>query len=109
MSVATILDVLVSAHRIIISSYLIGPTLYLYGAAGPSYGSYDVSIDGTSNVSTAYASTNATNYLLYGTSGLTYDNHTLKVTNLGSQSGDEGGDEFLFDYLQTTVQLAPAG
>ncbi|KZP17380.1 hypothetical protein FIBSPDRAFT_830620 [Athelia psychrophila] len=86
-----------------------GPTLFVYGAAGPSYGSYEISIDGGSTVSTAYAAANATNYLLFGTSGLTYDNHTLKVTNLGAQGGDKGGDDLLFDYLQTTVQLAPAG
>ena len=86
-----------------------GPTLFIYGAAGPAYGSYEISIDGSSNVSTAHAAANATNYLLFGTSGLTYDNHTLKVTNLGAQSCDEGGNKLLFDYLQTTVQLAPAG
>jgi hypothetical protein len=31
------------------------------------------------------------------------------VTNLGAQNGDNGGNQLLFDYLETTVQLAPAG
>lgn len=83
--------------------------MFIYGASGPAYGSFEVSIDGSSNVSTAHASANTTNYLLFGTSGLTYDNHSLKVMNLGAQNGDEGGNQLLFDYLETTVQLAPAG
>jgi hypothetical protein len=86
-----------------------GPTLFIYGAAGPAYGSFEISIDGSSNISTAHASQNTSGHLLFSTTSLKYDNHTLKVTNLGAQSGDDGGNQFLFDYLQSTVQLAPAG
>jgi hypothetical protein len=86
-----------------------GPTLFIYGAAGPAYGSFEISIDGGSNVSTAHAPQNASDYLLFSTTSLTYDNHTLKVTNLGAQNGDNGGNQLLFDYLETTVQLAPPG
>ena len=86
-----------------------GPTLFIYGAAGPGYGSFEISLDGGSNVSTAHAPQNVSGHLLFNTTSLEYANHTLKMTNLGAQSGDDGGNQFLFDYLQTTVQLAPAG
>lgn len=81
----------------------------MYGASGPSFGSYEISLDGGSQVLSAHASQNATNYLLYSSTNLTYSNHTLKVTNLGAKDNDNGGNQFLFDYLDTTVQLAPAG
>lgn len=88
---------------------ILGPTIYIYGAAGPTYGSYEISIDGGSHVSSAHASANASSYLLYCNNSLTYGYHTLKVTNLGAKDGDNGGNAFLFDYLDTTVQLAPSG
>jgi hypothetical protein len=87
-----------------------GPALYLYGASGPDYGSYEISIDGGSVILSAYASTNASNpHLLYSNSSLPYANHTLKVTNLGAQNGDQGAGNFLFDYLLATTEIAPSG
>ena len=91
------------------TSVILGPAIYVYGAAGPAYGSYEIFIDDTSHIASAHASSNASGYLLYSTTNLTYDNHTLKVINLGAKDGDNGGNAFLFDYLETTVQLAPAG
>jgi hypothetical protein len=88
---------------------MIGPALFIYGAAGPAYGSYEILLDGISKVSTAYTPQNMSSYLLFNTTSLQYANHTLKVTNLGARSGDNGGNQLLFDYLDTTVQLAPAG
>ena len=58
----------------------------------------------------AYAASNAsTPHLLFGASNLTYGFHELLLRNLGAKSGDAGGNELLFDFIQTTVQLAPAG
>jgi hypothetical protein len=82
----------------------------VYGASGPDYGSYEVSIDGKGVVQSAHAAVNASNpHLLFSTTSLQYSPHTLKLTNLGARDGDAGAQNFLFDYLQTTVQLAPAG
>ncbi|KAF8064396.1 hypothetical protein FPV67DRAFT_1504838 [Lyophyllum atratum] len=87
-----------------------GPALYIYGHSGPSYGSYEVQIDGTTTTSSAYAPTNASGpSLLYAATNLTYAPHTLTLLNLGAKEGDKGGNALFFDYLQTTVQLAPAG
>ncbi|KIM82856.1 hypothetical protein PILCRDRAFT_459073 [Piloderma croceum F 1598] len=86
-----------------------GPTFFIYGAAGPAYGSFEISLDGSSSVSTAHASQNVSGHLLFSNTTLEYANHTLKMTNLGAQNGDDGGNQFLFDYLQFTVQLAPEG
>ncbi|KAF9506400.1 hypothetical protein BS47DRAFT_1367411 [Hydnum rufescens UP504] len=87
-----------------------GPALFVYGASGPDYGSYEVSIDGESIVLSAHASFNASSpHLLYSNSSLSYANHTLKLTNLGAQSTDQGASKFLFDYLLATTQLAPSG
>ena len=87
-----------------------GPAVFIYGYAGPSFGSYEVQIDSTSTVLTAYAANNAsTPYLLFGANNLTYAFHQLVLRNLGAKNGDAGGNEMLFDFIQTTVQLAPAG
>jgi hypothetical protein len=87
-----------------------GPALFVYGASGPDYGSYEVSIDGGSIVLSAHASFNASSpHLLYSNSSLSYANHTLKLTNLGAQSSDQGASKFLFDYLLATTELAPSG
>ena len=87
-----------------------GPAVFIYGYAGPSFGSYEVQIDSTSTVLTAYAANNAsTPYLLFGANNLTYGFHQLVLRNLGAKNGDAGGNEMLFDFIQTTVQLAPAG
>ncbi|KAF5376722.1 hypothetical protein D9615_007837 [Tricholomella constricta] len=87
-----------------------GPALFIYGHSGPAYGSYEVQIDSTTSKFSAYAANNASrSFLLYGASNLTYAPHTLTLRNLGAVNGDAGGDTLLFDYLQATVQLAPAG
>ncbi|KAG5717957.1 hypothetical protein E4T56_gene1716 [Termitomyces sp. T112] len=47
--------------------------------------------------------------LLYGTSNLSYAFHTLILRNVGAKNADAGGNALLFDYLRTTIQLAPVG
>ncbi|KAJ7480584.1 hypothetical protein FB451DRAFT_1085772 [Mycena latifolia] len=87
-----------------------GPAIYVFGAGGPAYGSFEVGLDGTTTQASAYAASNASApYLLYGARNLTYAVHTLSLRNLGRQGSDAGGSAFLFDFLRTTVQLAPAG
>lgn len=86
-----------------------GPAIYIYGHAGPDYGSYEVDIDDVATVLSAHLETNATTpYLLYGASNLTYAQHTLALRNLGAKS-NASGNAFLFDFLQATIQVAPAG
>jgi len=93
-----------------ISFNFTGPAIYVFGASGPAYGSYEVLLDGTSTTKSAYATTNASApYLLYGAGNLSYSTHTLTLRNLGKQGTDAGGGAFLFDFLRATVQLAPAG
>ncbi|KAG6808171.1 hypothetical protein H0H92_005157 [Tricholoma furcatifolium] len=87
-----------------------GPAIFVYGASGPSYGSYEVQLDSEVSTASAYSATNVSEpSLLYGRNNLTYDSHTLTLRNLGAQNRDAGGNSLLFDYLQVTVQLAPAG
>ncbi|KAG8984075.1 hypothetical protein FRB95_006765 [Tulasnella sp. JGI-2019a] len=88
-----------------------GPALYIFGASGPLYGSYAVSIDGVESTYSAYSSANASNpYLLWGSGNLTYDKHTLEIRNLGAaQASDQGASGFLLDYILSTVQLGSAG
>lgn len=57
----------------------------------------------------AYSASNTSTHLLYFADSLTYSTHSLVLRNLGAQPGDAGGNSFLFDFLHTTVQLAPAG
>ncbi|KAJ7594133.1 hypothetical protein C8J56DRAFT_1121302 [Mycena floridula] len=86
-----------------------GPALYIYGHHGPAYGSFSVDIDSSSSTFSAYAATNgSTPQLLYGTSALSYSSHSLVLRNLGAKATGEG-DGLLFDFIRTTVQLAPAG
>ncbi|KAG6898996.1 hypothetical protein C0993_001919 [Termitomyces sp. T159_Od127] len=87
-----------------------GPAIFIYGYSGPSYGSYEIEIDSTVSTLSAYATSNSSgSTLLYGTNNLTYAFHTLTLRNVGAKNEDVGGNTFLFDYLQTTIQLAPAG
>ncbi|KAF8983296.1 hypothetical protein BDQ17DRAFT_741085 [Cyathus striatus] len=87
-----------------------GPAIYVYGHAGPSYGSYSVQIDSFSANFSSYTPNNAsTPHLLYGANNLTYGSHNLVLRNLGTNKGETGGNTFLFDYLQATIQVAPAG
>ncbi|KAG5643656.1 hypothetical protein DXG03_000536 [Asterophora parasitica] len=93
-----------------VSFNFIGPALFIYGSSGPAYGSYEVQIDSVASTFSAYAANNVSgSFLLFGASNLTYAPHTLTLRNLGAKNGDAGGNALLFDYLRTTVQLAPAG
>ncbi|TFK36069.1 hypothetical protein BDQ12DRAFT_668015 [Crucibulum laeve] len=86
-----------------------GPAIYIYGHAGPSYGSYEVQIDSNTSSFSAHAESNAsTPHLLYS-ANLPYSAHTLTLRNLGAKDGDAGGNSFLVDYIQITMQVAPAG
>ncbi|KAF8181035.1 hypothetical protein BJ912DRAFT_882471 [Pholiota molesta] len=89
-----------------------GPALYIYGTKGPSYGSYEVEIDSVALQYSAYQqNTDNSSLLLFSASNLTYASHNIVLRNLGAQPslGDKGGDSFLLDYIQTTIQVAPAG
>ncbi|KAJ6617316.1 hypothetical protein B0H10DRAFT_2218654 [Mycena sp. CBHHK59/15] len=85
-----------------------GSAFYLWGAAGPAFGSYEVTIDDCAEEFSAHAAWNASGYLLYSTKSLAYKEHTVKVTNLGAKRRGEGHN-MLVDFLKTTVELAPAG
>lgn len=94
----------------VLSPLLIGPGVYIYGASGPDYGSYEVNIDGNALRKSAHATANTTfPHLIYSNTTLSNSRHTLKLSNLGALDGDNGANKFLFDYLQATVQLGPAG
>lgn len=82
----------------------------MYGAAGPSYGSYSVDLDGNQTTYSAYAAANASlPYLLYAAHNLSNaTTHSVTMTNLGP-AGAQEGDRMLLDFIQTTVQLAPEG
>jgi hypothetical protein len=87
--------------------------VYVYGDAGPTYGSFEVELDGTKTTLSAYAPDAVKDsekpHLLFGKGDLAYAPHTLVLRNLGKTGDDKGGDAFLLDFLRTTVQLAPAG
>lgn len=88
-----------------------GPAIFIYGHKGPAYGSFEVQIDSNTTATfSAYLATNSSApSLLFSTTNLTYGSHSLILKNLGAKEGDAGGNVLLFDYLQTTVQVAPAG
>ncbi|KAJ7280035.1 hypothetical protein C8J57DRAFT_119034 [Mycena rebaudengoi] len=86
-----------------------GSAFSLYGAAGPAFGSYEISIDDCAEVFSAHAAHNASRHLLFKSDKhLPYKDHTVKVTNLGAKHHGEGTD-LLVDYYTATVDLAPAG
>ncbi|KAF7339070.1 hypothetical protein MVEN_01983400 [Mycena venus] len=85
-----------------------GSVFSLYGAAGPAFGSYEVDVDGRTEIRSAHAAKNASGHLLFSTKSLPYTDHTVKVTNLGAKHYGEGTD-LLVDLLTTTVDIAPAG
>ncbi|KAJ7155310.1 hypothetical protein C8R46DRAFT_1117400 [Mycena filopes] len=86
-----------------------GSEFYLFGAAGPAFGSYAISIDGRkAEECTAHAAQNASQHLLFSTARLPYADHVVKVTNLGTRHRGEGTD-LLVDFVKTTVDIAPAG
>ncbi|KAJ2927990.1 hypothetical protein H1R20_g9115, partial [Candolleomyces eurysporus] len=89
-----------------------GPALYVYGHKGPRFGSIRIGLDTATIEVSAYAASESTSpTLLYSTSNLTYARHSLALTNVGavSSAGDAGGDAFLLDFIQWTIQAAPAG
>jgi len=87
-----------------------GPAIYVYGAIGPAYGTFQVVLDNQATLNgTAFRSAPYTgSYLLFGTSGLTYGNHQITLRNLGVTAVDSG-NALLLDYIQSTIQLAPSG
>ncbi|PPR05431.1 hypothetical protein CVT26_011309 [Gymnopilus dilepis] len=95
-----------------VSLNITGPAIYIYGNTGPAYGSYEVNIDSLSLQYSAFReSASDKTTLLFSASNLTYANHNIILRNLGASAnaGDKGGDAFLLDYIDTTIQLAPAG
>ncbi|KAF9529115.1 hypothetical protein CPB83DRAFT_284511 [Crepidotus variabilis] len=86
-----------------------GAGVYLYGAQGPAYGSYELSIDGKVLKGTNYRQNGSNNasQLIFGASDLTFANHQLVLSNAGA-NGKEG-NALLFDYAVVTAQMAPAG
>ncbi|TFK68794.1 hypothetical protein BDN72DRAFT_960023 [Pluteus cervinus] len=86
-----------------------GPAIYVYGNSGPAFGSFEVNLDGIKTNYSAYAAKNATTpYVLFKADNLTYSKHQLSFKNLGA--GSQGpGDIFFLDYMQQTIQVAPAG
>ncbi|KAL0578803.1 hypothetical protein V5O48_003215 [Marasmius crinis-equi] len=85
----------------------LGPSISVYGHAGPSYGSYAITIDDKVTLTrTAYAATNASlPYALYSTTNLTNTAHTLTLHNLGKQGTDAGGNALLFDFISVPIVL----
>ncbi|KAF8812745.1 hypothetical protein BYT27DRAFT_7086447 [Phlegmacium glaucopus] len=95
-----------------VSLNITGPAVFIYGNTGPLYGSYEVEIDSEVQQYSAYReSSDNSSTLLYSSTSLTYANHNIILRNLGAKPevGDKGGDAFLIDYIQSTIQLAPAG
>lgn len=89
----------------------VGSGIALYGASGPSYGSYQVELDGQITDSTAYAAENGTlPHLLYSSSGLNASQpHSLVLRNLGNNGNTTQGSQMLLDYATLTVAVAPEG
>jgi len=94
-----------------------GPAIYVYGATGPAYGAYEVVLDNEVTLNgTAFRTAPTTgSHLLVAHSSLTYGNHQIVLRNLGASTLNLGsgtvtsGNALLLDYIQSTIQLAPAG
>ncbi|KAJ6621024.1 hypothetical protein B0H10DRAFT_2215554 [Mycena sp. CBHHK59/15] len=84
-----------------------GSAFYLrvWGAAGPAFGSYEVTTDECAEEFSAHAAQNASGHLLYRSKSLAYKEHSVKVTNLGAKWWREGHN-MLVDFMKTTVELA---
>ncbi|KAM0752039.1 hypothetical protein T439DRAFT_199691 [Meredithblackwellia eburnea MCA 4105] len=85
-----------------------GLSISLYGVAGPNAGYYDVTLDGASATSApvnAYSPTNSSNHLLFSKTGLSSGQHSITLTNRGSNGNSTMGSELWLDYGQvlTTV------
>lgn len=88
---------------------ILGTDIYVYGASGPTYGSFSISVDNQTVTGSAYSAQEGVPYLLYYKNGLASDvQHILNITNLGPVNAGEGNTTLL-DYIQTTIELAPAG
>ncbi|CED84703.1 hypothetical protein [Phaffia rhodozyma] len=86
-----------------------GSSLYVWGATGPTCGSYQITLDGNVSNHTAYNTVNGTDrFLLYGASNLSYSAHELTLQNLGDLDGQSGG-ELLLDLVEVAVAFAGAG
>jgi len=86
-----------------------GYAVYIYGLKGPEYGTFEVSIDSNTTTAQSYSAKNGTEpTLLFADTSLPYARHSLVVKNTG-KSDTQGGDVFVLDSLQTSIQLAPAG
>ncbi|KAJ7806285.1 hypothetical protein B0H14DRAFT_2876174 [Mycena olivaceomarginata] len=82
-----------------------GSDLFLFGAAGPQFGSYEIELDGRRETHSAHASQNASGHLLFSKHGLNAEReHELKVTNLGPKHKGEGTD-LLVDFVKSTAQI----
>jgi hypothetical protein len=88
----------------------------VYGEAGPSFGNFSTKLifDNSSGVASenhelsAFAETKKHNFLLYNRTGLSQNRtYTLILTNRANSK--EGKNDFLFDYLQFTSEIAPVG
>jgi hypothetical protein len=91
------------------ANFCAGPAIFIYGHTGPAYGWYEVEIDSVSTTASAYLANNGSApSLMFGKTNLSYGTHSLVLRNLGTINGN-GGTSLLFDYLHTTVQVAPAG
>jgi hypothetical protein len=87
-----------------LSITLTGSALYVWGASGPSYGNYSITIDDVYEYRhTAYAAENATErHLLFGTDQLVYGPHEITVANTGPGN-------LLLDMFVVGVELGDAG
>jgi hypothetical protein len=69
--------------------HLLGSEVYIYGASGPSYGDYSVTLDPTLASpymynGSAYATNNGTErFLLFNMNGLAYAQHEVVVETKG--------------------------
>ncbi|KAF9054145.1 hypothetical protein BJ165DRAFT_1337721 [Panaeolus papilionaceus] len=90
-----------------------GPAVYIYGAKGPDFGSFEIQIDHYTGIFSAYsAQESGRPQVLYAASNLTYGHHMITLTNLGALPDygiDKGGNGFWLDYIDTTIQVAPPG
>ena len=64
----------------------LGTGIWFIGARRPTYGPYDISIDGQSVAGSAYSQNASFQQLLGGRSGLSNGPHTAVLTNAGSGS-----------------------
>lgn len=90
-----------------------GSTVFIWGASGPTYGSYSVKLDSLEPVSySSYADAYVQNrQLLYSAKSLVYGEHTVVVEALGAQEGfgTTNSTQLLIDLFEYTVELGGEG